>query len=514
MKVTQEKLPASQIGLSIEIPPEKSKQAYEQVIQNFARAANIPGFRKGKVPRQILLQRLGIGRLKAQAVEEVIQDGIQQALKQETIAAIGTPQLTSSFEDLVNQYDPGKPLTFSAAVDVQPEVNLAEYSGMIVQAEEVKYNPSQVEAVLEENRTERATLIPIEGRSAELGDVAVVDFKGHLMTEGSESVEPEEIPGATATDFQVELQAGRFIEGFVAGIVGMNPGETKEVPVKFPEEYSQKDVAGSSALFTITLKELKEKELPELNDDFAQEISEFETLEELRSSLESRFKSEAEQKTKANVRQVLSDELLKHLEIDLPETLISQEVDALLTQTAVTLTRQGVDVKKLFTPENIPQFRERSRPEAIENLKRTLALLEVAKRESLQVEAVELEARVKEVRAQYEGKEIDLERLQQVVEEELLTEKIMNWLEEHATVELVPFGSLNATEPQTQQEEATDVAQASEVTLETNYEVVPDEAALNPPEPDTQEETTTVTPSDLAQTSTSQPDSEPAHGGE
>ena len=514
MKVTQEKLPASQIGLSIEIPPEKSKQAYEQVIQNFARAANIPGFRKGKVPRQILLQRMGIGRLKAAAVEEVIQDGIQQALKQETIAAIGTPELKSSFEDLVNQYEPGKPLTFSAAVDVQPEVNLAEYSGMIVQAEEVKYNPSQVEAVLEENRTERATLIPIEGRSAQLGDVAVVDFKGHLVQpEGSESVEPEEIPGATATDFQVELQAGRFIEGFVDGIVGMNPGETKEVPVKFPEEYPQKDVAGSSALFTITLKELKEKELPELNDDFAQEVSEFETLEELRSSLESRFKAEAERKTKANVRQVLSDELLKHIEIELPETLISQEVDALLTQTAVTLTRQGVDVKKLFTQENIPQFRERSRPEAMENLKRTLALLEVAKRESLQVEPVELEARVKEVRAQYEGKDIDLERLQQVVEEELLTEKIMNWLEEHATIELLPEGSLNAPDPQTQQDPAADVAQASEVTLETNYEVVTDEAAVNPPEPDTQSETTTVTQaSDLAETSTSQPDSEPAGG--
>ncbi len=468
MKVTQEKLPASQIGLEIEIPPEISKQAYEHVIQNFARTANIPGFRKGKVPRQILLQRLGNVRLKAAALEEVIQDGIQQALKQETITAIGTPQLMSSFEDLVSQYEPGKPLTFSAAVDVQPEVNLAQHSGLKVQAEEVKYDPSQVEKVLEENRAERATLIPVEGRSAQMSDVAVVDFKGHFVIEGEKSAqEPEEIPGATATDFQVELQPGRFIEGFVGGIVGMNPGETKEVLVKFPEEYPQKDAAGRSANFTVTLKELKEKELPELNDDLAQEISEFETLAELRSSLEARFQAEAERKTKTNVQQALSNELLKHVEVDLPETLILQEVNALLTQTAVELSRQGLDVKKLFTPESIPQFQERSRPDAIERLKRSLALREVAKRESLQLEPGEIAARVKELKVQYEGKEIDQERLQEVVEEELLSEKIMNWLEEHATVELVPEGSLNPAEPNSQ-EEAGEAGEQGSVSAEAS----------------------------------------------
>jgi len=467
MKVTQEKLPASQIGLEIEIPPEMSKQAYEQVIQNFARAANIPGFRKGKVPRQILLQRLGTLRLKAAALEEVIKDGLKQALEQETIGAIGTPELISSFDELVNQYEPGKPLTFSAAVDVQPEVHLAQYSGLQVQAEEVKYNPSQVEQVLEENRAERATLIPVEGRSAQIGDVGVVDFKGHTVnSEGEAEAEPEEIPGATATDFQVELQPGRFIEGLVDGIIGMNPGETKEVPVQFPEEYPQKDVAGRSARFTITLKELKEKELPELTDDFAQEISDFETLEELRSSLESRFQAEAERKTKANKEQALSNELLKQVEIDLPETLISQEVDALLTQTAVQLSRQGIDVKKLFTQESIPQLRERSRSEAIERLQRTLALQEVAKRESLSFETVEVEARLKDLMAQYEGKEIDQDRLREVVEEELLTEKIMNWLEEHATIELVPEGSLNAAEPEV--EEAGVAGEAESLSAETS----------------------------------------------
>lgn len=470
MKVTQEKLPASQIGLEIEIPSEKSQQTYEQVIQKFARAANIPGFRKGKVPRQILLQRLGVVQIKAAALEELIQSGITEAIKQEKIQALGQPQLRSSFEDLINHYEPGKPISFAAAVDVQPEVNLAQYTNLKVQAEEVKYDPASVEKVLAENRAEMATLIPVEGRAATMGDVAVVDFKGHFVTEGE--AEPEEIPGAAATDFQVELAEGRFIEGFVDGIVGMNPGETKEVSATFPEDYPQKDLAGKAAVFTISLKELKEKELPELNDDFAQEASEFETLEELRSSLESRFQAEAERKTKVNKEQALSDELLKQVEVDLPESMIAQEVDSMLTQTAMQLSNQGIDIKRLFTQENIPQLRERSRPEAIERLKRTLALQEVAKRESIQIEQEAVAARVQELMAQYTGKDIDADRLREVVEEELLTEKIMNWLTEHSTVELVAEGSLAADTNLEDEVDATDAVE-EDVAVEINQTDTP-----------------------------------------
>lgn len=285
-----------------------------------------------------------------------------------------------------------------------------------------------------------------------MGDVAVADFKGYLVNEGEEQAEPEEIPGASATDFQVELQPGRFIEGFVDGIVGMNPGETKEIEARFPDDYPQKELAGKAAKFTVTLKEIKEKELPELNDDFAQEISEFETLEELRSDLESRFQSEAENKTKANKQQALSDALLKLVEVELPETLVEQEVDSLLSQTAMQLSRQGIDIKKLFTQEMIPALRSRSRPEAIERLKRSLALQEVAKRESIAVEPAAVEARVKELLQQYADKDIDQDRLREVVEEELLTEKIMDWLEEHSTIELVPAGSLAANEDDEQEE--------------------------------------------------------------
>ncbi|MEH2127242.1 trigger factor [Nostoc sp.] len=474
MKVTQEKLPASQIGLEIEITPEITKQTYEQVIKNLASTANIPGFRKGKVPRPILLQRLGTTRIKAAALEELIQDGIEQAVKQEAIPAIGQPQLRSSFEELINNYEPGKPLTISAAVDVEPEVNLVQYTDLQAKAEEVKYDPERVENTLDKERQELATLIPVEGRTAQIGDIAVVDFKGSFArVEGEdETAELEPIPGAEATDFQVELQEDKFIPGFISGIVGMNPEETKEIAAQFPDPYANEELAGKAATFTVTLKEIKEKELPEINDDLAQEISDFETLEELRASLVERYQKEADDKTKTNKQEALLMELLKHVEVDLPATLIEQEVDAMLTQTAMRLSQQGLDVRKLFTQDIIPQLRERSRTEAIERIKRSLSLREIGKRESIEVTPEEIAARVTELLEQYsEEQDVDEDRLRSIVENELLTEKIIDWLLEHSSVELVPEGSLSPAEETEDAESDADAPQTEEENSEASTEV-------------------------------------------
>ena len=464
MKVTQEKLPASQIGLEIEIAPEKTKQSYEKVIQNYARQANISGFRKGKVPRQILLQRLGKTRIKAAALEELIQDGIGEAVKQESIEAIGQPELRSSFEELIENYEPGKPLTFSAAVDVPPSIDLSEYSGLQFKAEEVKYDTEQVDKVLDSERQQMATLIPVEGRPAQLGDTAILDFKGFLAPEegADPEAELEAIPGAEATDFQVDLEEDKFIPGFITGIVGMNPGETKEVEAQFPDPYANEELAGASAKFTVTLKELKEKELPELNDDFAQEVSEFENLAELRNSLEERFKKENEDNAKAKKQEALLNELVKHATFDLPETMIQQEVDAMLTQTAMRLSQQGLDIKKLFNQDTIPQLRERSRPEALDRLQRTLALREVGERESIKTTPEEIESRKKEVMEEYSGEDVDPDRVQEAVENELLTEKIIDWLLERSSIELVPEGSLNPPEADDATEESVESTETEE----------------------------------------------------
>ncbi|MEA5616651.1 trigger factor [Cronbergia sp. UHCC 0137] len=448
MKVTQEKLPASQIGLEIEITPEITKQKYDQVIKKLTTTANIPGFRKGKVPRQILLQRLGISRIKATVLEEIIPDGIEQAVKQAAITAIGQPRLLTSFEDLISKYEPGKPLTISISVDVAPEINITQYTGFQVQAEEIKYDPTRVDQLLDQERQKMATLVPVEGREARFGDVAIVDFKGVLgKVEGEdESSEPKPIPGGDATDFQVELQEDKFIPGFISGMIGMNPGETREVAAQFPDPYGNNELAGKAALFTVTLKEIKQKELPELDDDFAQEVSDFETMGELRSSLEERYQKEAADQTKINQQEALLRELLKHVEIDLPETLVEKEIDMMVTQSAMRLSEQGIDVKKLLTQQVISELRERSRPDAIERIKRFLCLEEISKRESITVTKEEIEVRLTELLEQYTDEEIDQDRLRLVVADELLSGKVLNWLVENSSVELVTVGSVSATQ--------------------------------------------------------------------
>ncbi|WP_013321866.1 trigger factor [Gloeothece verrucosa] len=466
MKVTQEKLPDSQIGLEIEIPPETSKQTYETVVNNLARTTQIPGFRKGKIPRQVLVQRLGSLRIKATALEEIIQSSLQEAIKQESIEVIGNYQLGSSFEELLQKFNPGETFTFSASVDVPPTVQLGDYQNLQIKAEESVYDPQKIDEWLEQQREKFVTLVPIEDRPAQIGDVAIIDYYA-LANDGPQA--GEAIPGVQGTDFRVELGEGRFISGFVEGIVGMKPDETKEINATFPEDYPQEELAGKEAIFTVTLKELKTKELPELDDELAEQISEnseqkFETLAEWREYLEKQFSEQAQNETKNSIHSRIIEELVNISTVDLPETLIQEEITELLRQTAVQMQQMGVDVKTLFTSENIGRMRDNARPEAVERLKQTLVLTEVAKVESIEVDNQAIEERYNKLKQQLQGQDIDLDRLREVIIQELQTQKTLEWLQEKATVELVPKS--------TPQEEETEIDQGEDTIIETFAEPI------------------------------------------
>jgi trigger factor len=464
MKVTQEKRPASQVEIGIEIPPERLKRAYEQVIQKFTREFNIPGFRKGKVPRQVLVQRFGDRRLKATALEDLLNQTIQQAIEQEKLQTIGEFSLVSSFDALVDQFSFQEPITFSVLVDVQPEVILHQYQGFTVKAEEVKPDLTRVDSILDNRRREIATLIPIEDRPAELGDIAIVDFTGRLaVAEGAELTakeqEAQEFLQRETTDFQIDMVDDRFIPGFVEGIVGMVLEETREIAVQFPETYIQEALAGISAIFTVTLKELKARELPELNDEFAQEVSEFATLAELRAFLEKQILEEAEEKTKINKENALVDALLQYVDVDLPATMVNREMDYLLEQSSTRLRNQGLSMEQVFTSEQIQAFRQELQPEAVNRLKQRLALREIAKREAIEVDPEKLAATMREYLSSMRDYKVDPELLQIAVREDLSSEKVLEWIEAHSTVELVPEGTLSKPDDL-----------SSETTEETNGE--------------------------------------------
>ncbi len=459
LKVVQEKLPGSQVGLEVEIPAERSRQAYEQIVTHFMRSADIPGFRRGKVPRQVVVQRFGSAHLRAAALEELVEKSFNEAVEQENVPALGNFQLRSKFEELLEQFQPGEAFKFSASVDVPPEVVLKKRSGFEVSAEEVKYDPEQVEKILAEQQSSRATLVPVEGRMAQEGDMVLIDFSGTYFLDESET-ESAEIEGGSATDFQLELTPGQFIPGFTESIVGMAIDEVKELKIKFPDEYFQEDLAGKTALFEITLREIKQKELPELDDAFAQEVSEFETLAELREFLEERYKNEAQAKTDANVEAALLDALVAEMEGDVPETLITNEVNFLINQTASRLQGQGMDISKLFTKETIPALRDRFRDEAVVRVQRTMALAEVAEQESIEVTTEDLEKRFQEVIASAGDRDLDRDRLKDVLEEELLQEQVIAWLKEQSVVTL--------TEPKPEEELDSSTESAANTETETS----------------------------------------------
>jgi trigger factor len=456
LNVTQEKLPHSQIGLQIEISGERSQQAYDKVITDLMRTAQIPGFRRGKTPRQVILQRFGADYLKASTLDSLVQSSLDQAIKQEKLEILGNLQLRSDLEELVAAFQPGQTLTFSASADVSPEVTLKKYKDFQLTVERTLYDPQRVDKTLEQQQSQHATLVPIEDRAAAMGDSVMVDFTTKILRaeEETEALDPEQETNQSMTDFQVELEEDRFLPDFVNQVIGMTIGETKDFEILFPEDYFSADFAGQQVAFHVTLKEIKAKELPELSDDFAQEISEFSTLEELRTFLTEQYQSEAESQTQNQVQEALLNALVEEIEVDLPQTMIDQEVNVLLNEMAMRFQSQGFDINQIFTRDSIPGFQERLRPDAQTRIRRTLALAEVAKAEEIQVEAETLESRFTETLQEFGQTKVDRDRLREVLTDQVLQESVLDWLENHSQIILVEPSP--ETEPEKEASEKAD----------------------------------------------------------
>ncbi|MFM9087554.1 MAG: trigger factor, partial [Cyanobium sp.] len=287
--------------------------------------------------------------------------------------------------------------------------------------------------LIEQSRRQLATLVPVEDRGAASGDVAQVSFQGSFSDSG------EPIEGGSSDGMEVELEEGRMIPGFVEGILGMKVGESRTVSCTFPESYPQRDAAGRAASFAITLLDLKTRELPELDDAFAQQASDKATLAELRADLETRLKEDAERRHQANRHEALLEALVEQLEVELPETLVQQEMRNLVEQTASQIAQQGMDVKKVFTADVVRSLMDTSRPEAEKRLRRSLALRALAKAEAIAVPDAEVTTRLAEVRRELSNRpDLDEERLRLAVADDLLQEKLVEWLEANATISEPP----------------------------------------------------------------------------
>lgn len=429
LKVKTDPRPSSRLAVEVEVPADRCQASYDSALAKLSRTVNLPGFRKGKVPKAVLLQQIGPMRIRATALESLVDQVWREAIKQEAIESLGQPDLTEDFDKLLESFQPGEALTLCLETDVAPSPKLKNTKGLKAEAEPVTFDPSRIDELIEQSRKQLATLVPIENRPAAQGDVAVVSFKGSFSDDGSE------IEGGSADSMDVELEDGQMIPGFIEGIIGMAIGDEKTVVCQFPDDYSNEEARGRKASFEINVKDLKTRELPDLDDAFAKQASDKETLAELRSDLEERLKDDAERRHRSNRQSALLQSLVKELEVELPETLIQEEVRNLVEQTASQFAQQGMDVKSTFTPDLVRSLMEASREEAETNLRSNLALQALASAEDLKLEDKEIETKVKEVKRELsQEKNIDPQRLRQAVSDDLLRDKLLDWLEENSTV--------------------------------------------------------------------------------
>ena len=429
LNVTTESRPGSRLAVTVTLPGERTKAGYDDAINTLSRSVNLPGFRKGKVPRTVVVQQIGSLRIKATALENLVDAAWRDAIKQESLEPISQPDLTNGFEGLLENFQPGSDVSFTLEADVAPTPTLKGTKGLKAEFETVAYDASKVDAMIEDSRKQLATVVPVEGRTAEKGDIAVLGFKGTYSDDGTE------IDGGSSDSMDVDLEHGRMIPGFIEGVIGMKAGETKTVDCQFPDDYPKEDARSRKAAFEIELKDLKTRELPELDDAFAKQASEQETLADLRKDLEQRLKDDAERRQTSNRRDALVAALVEQLEVELPEALIQQESRNLLEQTAAQFAQQGMDVKSLFTPDLVRNLMQNSRPEAEERLRRSFALTALAEAESISVDDNAVDDKVEEVKKDLsDDAKIDPDRLRQAVMDDLIQEQLMSWLEENSTL--------------------------------------------------------------------------------
>ena len=459
LNVTTESRPGSRLAVTVTLPGERTKAGYEDAITKLSRSVNLPGFRKGKVPRTVVVQQIGSLRIKATALENMVDAAWRDAIKQESLEPISQPDLTDGFEGLLESFQPGSDVSFTLEADIAPTPKLKSTKGLKAEFETVAYDASRVDAMIEDSRKQLATVVPVEGRAAEKGDIAVLGFKGTYSDDGSE------IDGGSADSMDVDLEHGRMIPGFIEGVIGMKAGETKTVDCQFPDDYPKEDARSRKAAFEIELKDLKTRELPELDDAFAKQASEQETLADLRKDLEQRLKDDAERRQTSNRRDALVAALVEQLEVELPEALIQQESRNLLEQTAAQFAQQGMDVKSLFTPELVRNLMQNSRPEAEERLRRSFALTALAEAENIAVDDKAVDDKVEEVKKDLSADaKIDPARLRQAVMDDLIQEQLMSWLEENSTLtEKAPSAEDAATDekPAAKKKPATKTKAAS-----------------------------------------------------
>ncbi len=417
MNVKIEKQEKSKVVLEFTMPKDDFNKALDKAFAKNAKHFKVPGFRNGKVPRNVVEKVYGEGVLYESVIEDTVDEEYRKALEENKLEPVSRPEMD------VKQIGKDKDFIYTVSFYVKPEAKVSKYKGLEIEKVDVKVSKEDVEAELESVRNKNAEIKSVEDRKLQQNDISTIDFEGF--------VDGVAFEGGKGENFELTIGSGQFIPGFEDQLVGMEIGEEREIKVTFPREYHAENLAGKDSTFKVKLISIKEKILPELDDEFAKDVSEFETLEEYKKDLKAKVKERKENQAKAERESKAIEKLVENVEVEIPEAMIDHEIEHMIESFAQNLSYQGMSMEQYleYTNTKMDDFKESLKPNAIKDIKLRLALEFINKAENVVVEDKEIDEKIEELSKQYGSTDSDSlkknESVRNYMREKLIQDKTM-----------------------------------------------------------------------------------------
>ncbi|MDF2537901.1 MAG: tig [Herbinix sp.] len=400
MSLQVEKLEKNMAKLTIEASAEEFESALQKAYLKNRDKINVQGFRKGKAPRAIIEKMYGASIFYEDAANELIPEAYEKAANESGLDIVSRPDI-----DVV-QVEKGKTFIFTAEVALKPEVTLGQYKGIEVEKKEVIVTEDEIMAQIDKEREQNSRMITVDNRPVQDGDITSIDFEGF--------VDGVPFEGGKGENYALTIGSHSFIDTFEEQLIGKAIGEEVEVNVTFPEQYQAEELAGKPALFKVTVKEIKMKELPELDDDFAQDVSEFDTLDEYKENIKTTIKSNKEKDAKTAKENDVVEKIIANATMDIPEPMVSAQVNQIAEDFAHRLQHQGLALDQYlkFTGSDTRKFLESLKPQAVKRIQSRLVLETIAKAENIEVSEEELEKELSDMAAMYQ---MEVDKLKEMI---------------------------------------------------------------------------------------------------
>ena len=403
MSVQVEKLEPNMAKLTIEVEAAEFDAATKRAYNKKKSSFNLPGFRKGKVPMNVIEKTYGAGVFYEDAANDIMPKAYADALDETGIDVVSRPEID------VTKIGKGESFIFTATVAIKPEVTLGQYKGLEVQKESVEVTDEEVEAELKKAQEQNAREITVEDRPVKEGDVITLDYAG--------TIAGVPFDGGTATSQKLEIGSHSFIDTFEDQLVGLNIGDEKDVEVTFPEEYHAPDLAGKPASFHVKVLGITEKQLPEIDDDFAQDTTEFDSLEEYKADVRAKLEQSKEERAKSEMENVLVEKAVEGATMDIPDAMIDSQVEQMIDEFKQRVTYQGISFEQYlqFTGQNPEAFQESMRPEAVKRIQSSLVLEAIVAAENIEATDEDLNKEMEKMASMYQ---MDVEQIASFIQDE------------------------------------------------------------------------------------------------